>query len=221
MCGRLDLTPTPVLNDFLDRHRLPHITPSTNVAPTETVPVIIQTKHLELHPMRWWLTPSWAPEPTTTFSMFNARAETLTTSRAFKAPFQRRRCVIPVSGFYEWKQEADGKQPYRMTAGTSPLLLGGIWDIWERNGAHLESFAIITTGAVPGMEWLHNRQPLIVPESNLAEWLDPETPTASLGPYLFPHLPFPLLAAPVNRAVGNSRYKGDVSNLGDPVTIET
>ena len=68
MCGRLDLTPTPVLNDFLDRHRLPHITPSTNVAPTETVPVIIQTKHLELHPMRWWLTPSWAPEPTTTKS---------------------------------------------------------------------------------------------------------------------------------------------------------
>lgn len=218
MCGRLDLTPTPVLDDFLDRHRLPHIPPATNVAPTETVQVIIQTDHLELHPMRWWLTPSWAVAPSAKYSMFNARGEIITTSRAFRTPFQRQRCLVPVAGFYEWKEMGGVKHPYRITAGDTPMLLGGIWDLWGHN---LESFALVTTGAAPGMAWLHNRQPLFIPETRMQEWLDPETPLDVLGEYLQPCLPYPLTAVPVDRAVGNSRYKGEVADIGAAIPIET
>lgn len=219
MCGRLDLSQSDAIDELLDRLHLPQFEHSPNVAPTQTVPVIVQIHHLELHPMHWWLTPSWVTEPSHKFSMFNARAETLATSRAFKAPLQRRRCVIPITGFYEWLREGKTSQPYRLIGEGPPLLLGGIWEVWQRHDSYLESFAIITTEAVPEMQWLHNRQPLIIPEVQLSTWLNPDTPLPELHEILLPHLPFPLLATPVSPAVNNARYQGNVTATGEPVSI--
>ncbi|MDO9177449.1 MAG: SOS response-associated peptidase [Agitococcus sp.] len=219
MCGRLEFNESITLSDFFERHQFPLFPYSNNIAPTEAVPVIIYTTQLELRPMRWWLLPSWVSEPSTKFSMFNARSDSITTSKAFRVPFQRRRCVVPVSGFYEWQREEKTKTPYLVKTIDSPMLLGGIWDIWERNGAHIESFAIITTDASDEMAWLHNRQPVFIPESRMDHWLNPKTPIHELGDLLLPNLPYSLEAIPVSNKVGNSRYKSLIDVVGEPILM--
>jgi putative SOS response-associated peptidase YedK len=218
MCGRLDLSESPQINELFERLQLPLFPPSYNVAPTDTVPVIIQTDQLELRPMRWWLTPSWAPEPTTKYPMFNARAESITSRRAFSDSFKRRRCVIPVAGFYEW-QKGKEKQPYKISAINTPMLLGGIWDSWQKNNALLESFAIITTEAAPEMTWLHDRQPILIPEFLLTQWLDSNTPVPELGSFLLPNLPYALQATPVSSRMNNARVKVADEVVGDAVVM--
>ena len=108
-----------------------------NAAPTQTLPVIRRGADggFECMPMRWWLTPSWSQAPTIQYSMFNAKVETAAKSPAFKIPFQKQRCVVPVSGFYEWYRSDNGKQPFLINdQAQNGLLLAGIWDAWRPKG---------------------------------------------------------------------------------------
>lgn len=221
MCGRLDLSPSPAIDGLLDRLHLPHYPHTTNAAPTEDVPVIFQSDDLQLHMMHWWLTPRWVKERSQKFAMLNARSENLTSSPAFRESYERRRCVVPVAGFYEWLREGKQTYPYRLTTEDQPMLLAGIYDIWQRNGAYLESFAIVTTVAVHTMQWLHNRQPVFIPEARLETWLNPQSPLDDVAPFLAPHLPYPLIATPVSRSVGNARFKGEIPAAGEAERIET
>lgn len=102
-----------------------------NVALTEPVPVVHQWEDQRAFSwMRWWLHPHWSrEEPNQKFAMFNARAETIATSRAYKGPFQYRRCILPASYFIEWKREGGKKQPYLFEAEEDLLLLAGVWDL--------------------------------------------------------------------------------------------
>ncbi|TNF09166.1 MAG: SOS response-associated peptidase, partial [Gammaproteobacteria bacterium] len=113
MCGRYNIIDDPAIRDLLQYLGIrQHLQTTYNIAPTEMVPVIRQGEAApELCRMRWWLVPSWAKEPSTKYSMFNARAEGLAESRAFRHPFKRQRCILPASSFIEWRKE-DGKQPY-------------------------------------------------------------------------------------------------------------
>ena len=131
MCGRLNVSSGPLTLLFMDMVSQPYPGQDRhNVAPTEDVVVLRATESGELKAaaLRWWLTPYWSKEPTTRYSMFNAKSETLATSRAFKEPFARRRCLVPIAGFYEWARQGDRKVPnYIRPHADDGLLLAGVW----------------------------------------------------------------------------------------------
>ena len=115
MCGRLNVSSGPLTLLFMDMVSQPYPGEDRhNMAPTEPVVGVAPTALGALEPatMRWWLTPYWSKEMSTRYSMFNAKAETIETSASFKEPFARRRCVVPVAGFYEWTKDGERKLPY-------------------------------------------------------------------------------------------------------------
>ena len=160
-------------------------------------------------PMRWWLVPYWSPDNKPKYAMFNARAETLQSSRAFRGAFERRRCVVPVDGFYEWLRDGSRKLPQHVqSADGEALMLAGIWDRWVRDDQVLTSFALITTDVHPNLAFLHNRQPLLLADSEARLWLDSATTMPALQELLLPALPVDLQVTPVSEYVNNARHKG-------------
>jgi putative SOS response-associated peptidase YedK len=181
-----------------------------NVAPTESVPVIAcDAGGRRVAEMRWWLVPTWSKEPSTKYAMFNARAEKLTSSNAFRTPFARRRALVPVSGFYEWTTDGDGrKTPHHVVAdGDDGLILAGLWDRWEREGKRLESFTLVTTEAHERLRWLHDRQPVMLTRAEAERWADPEAGEDELLALTEARARVPLAVAPVSRRVNNARWK--------------
>ena len=162
--------------------------------------------------MRWWLTPFWARELSTKYSMFNAKAETAHKSPAFREPWKKRRCVVPVSGFYEWCRERGQKVPYFLSASEhSGLLLAGLWDAWDNKEANekLLSFTILTTDASPGMRFVHHRQPVMLTVDEARQWLDMQNATSDLAHLVDSRLPLSLTATPVSTHVNNARHKDE------------
>ncbi len=219
MCGRFNVTSDPLSQLLMELVGLAHPGPDNlNLAPTETVQVLRLGPDGEpqLVPMRWWLTPFWAKELSTKYSMFNAKSETASKSAAFKEPYQKRRCVVPITGFYEWCRENGQKVPYFIVPeGQDGLLLAGLWDRWrvrDSSGATQEellSFTILTTAANDGMKFVHHRQPVMLSNDEALAWLDVDQPTADLE-YLFTsRLPHALEAIPVSTHVNNARNKDD------------
>ena len=104
-----------------------------NVAPTETVNVLRNTEGgWSLTPMRWWLVPWWSDGPSNKYSMFNAKSETLTRSRAFSDAYEKRRCVIPASSYYEWQEDEQGQRgPYLIAPIGQMVLFAGLWECWR------------------------------------------------------------------------------------------
>lgn len=228
MCGRFNVTSEPLGQLMLDLVGLTYDGQDNfNLAPTETVPVlrIGPAGEPQLVPMRWWLTPFWAKELTTKYSMFNAKSETAAKSPAFKAPYQKRRCVVPITGFYEWCRQNNQKLPYFIKAHAEDgLLLAGLWDAWHNKEADEEllSFTILTTAASAGMAFVHNRQPVILSMDEARKWLDTDLPTAELA-YLFAsRIPMGLDAIPVSTHVNNARHKDSrcVEPIGASVPID-
>ncbi len=151
-----------------------------NVAPTDEASVVVQREDRRaVTGYRWGLIPHWATEAKVGSRMFNARAETLTTSPAFRDAFRRKRCLVPVDSFYEWKREGTIRQPYRVVRRDGrPLALAGLWAGWHDPATQTvrRSFTIVTTTPNKALADLHDRMPVIVPEDAWARWLDP-TPT--------------------------------------------
>lgn len=196
-----------------------------NAAPTETIVVLRlgEEGKPELVPMRWWLTPYWTKTPSTRYSMFNAKSETAHRSPAFREPFRKRRCVVPVSGFYEWIRRNRQKLPYYITPQRAPgLLLAGLWDRWhdQGSGETVESFAILTAAAAPGMECIHDRQPVMLAMADVHRWLDPGEAEPAL--LLGSQMPVALDAVPVSTFVNNARNKEArcLDPIGSPMHIE-
>jgi putative SOS response-associated peptidase YedK len=197
-----------------------------NLAPTETVLVLRvgPDNQPELVPMRWWLTPFWAKEISTKYSMFNAKSETASTSPAFKAPYQKRRCVVPVSGFYEWCRQNNQKLPYFITADDhSGLLLAGLWDSWRNpdNSEELLSFTILTTAAHDDLAFVHDRQPVMLSRDEAKQWVDMNIPTSELDDLFVARLPMSLEVVPVSTYVNNARHKDErcVQPIGAAIPV--
>ncbi|MBU6955942.1 SOS response-associated peptidase [Hahella sp. HN01] len=216
MCGRFNVTDAPMVIALMDSLGFdtsglkPHFYQDDlfNIAPTDHAMVAVQEELTKFfREMRWWLTPSWAPEVTSKYSMFNAKAETIETSRAFKGPFQHRRAIIPASGFIEWKTENGVKQPYYIKPESGLCFFGGVWDVWEKDGNHLESFAIITTEASPSFQHLHSRMPVLLNPEQFDQWLSSNTPLTDIRPMLTPRELSNWEYLPLNTAVNNSRNK--------------
>jgi putative SOS response-associated peptidase YedK len=148
-----------------------------NVAPTDEALVVVQRDDRRaVTAYRWGLIPHWATEARIGSRMFNARAETLTASPAFREAFRRRRCLVPVDSFYEWKREGSVRQPYRVTqADGRPLALAGLWAGWHdpSTDAVRRTFTIVTSAPNDALSDLHDRMPVVVPEAAWARWLAP------------------------------------------------
>ena len=221
MCGRFNVIDDPFLRELMSDLGI-DIVPATlvNIAPTESIPIVVQgPEQRELRTMRWWLTPSWSEGPSTRYSMFNAKSETIASSRAFRQPFRRRRGIVPVSSFIEWHTTRDGKQPWLIRPRAGAFAFAAIWDHWEKDGVVLESCALITREAVPGFEAIHHRMPVMLGLENYSSWLDPDTEITNPVHFFSRSLPMAVTAAPLDRAVNNARNKDPALLL--PVGEET
>ncbi len=184
-----------------------------NVAPTDDALVVVQRDDRRaVTAYRWGLIPHWAKDAKVGSRMFNARAETITTSPAFRAAFARKRCLVPVDSFYEWKREGTIRQPYRVARHDGrPLALAGLWAGWRDPAEDLvrRTFTIITTTPNEALADLHDRMPVIIGEDAWDRWLDPAPPDLSelLG-LLVPDATVGLDVHPVSRAVNDVRRDG-------------
>ena len=150
--------------------------PRYNVAPTDEALVVVQREDRRgVTSYRWGLIPHWADSAKVGSRMFNARAETLVGAPAFRDAFQRKRCLVPVECFYEWRREGAVRQPYTIgRADGAPLVLAGLWDGWRDPATDTvrRSFTIVTSGPNEAMATIHNRMPVILPEADWDAWLD-------------------------------------------------
>jgi len=141
-----------------------------NIAPT--TPVLACTGN-GLTFFRWGLIPSWAKDLTMGNRMFNARAETVAQKPSFRHAYRRRRCLIPASGYYEWRAENGRKQPYCCHIGHGLFSMAGIWEHrQDADGNEIQSCAIITTEAKQMVSEIHHRMPVHIDRGDYARWLN-------------------------------------------------
>jgi putative SOS response-associated peptidase YedK len=212
MCGRFTLrTPARDLVEIFELLREPELFPRYNIAPTQNVAVIRQDgKSRELSLMRWGLVPTWSKDPKAGPPLINARAETVATKPSFRTAFKRRRCLIPADGFYEWQKQTDSKTKiphYIRMAKDRAFAFAGLWETWHGNdGSALDSCTIVTTDANDLMLPLHDRMPVILPEENFAQWLDPKNENVpELEALLRPYSPTEMTAFPISTLVNSPR----------------
>ena len=225
MCGRFNIINDVAMGALLESLNLAvHVDTRVNIAPTETVPVVVQEQGgSRLHEMRWWLTPSWAPEISNQYSMFNARTESLDKSRAFRGPYRHHRGIIPASSFIEWRKSAGGaKQPYLVKPEQGCFAFAALWDVWQKRDSYLESCTIVTTQAVPGLRWLHDRMPLLLDAEDMSVWLNPESEVAVLDQIKSKVCHMTFNAFPISPELNNSRNKFIelLEPLDDPIEIK-
>ncbi|MFL5713438.1 MAG: SOS response-associated peptidase, partial [Chloroflexota bacterium] len=184
-----------------------------NVAPTDEASVVVQRdERRAITTYRWGLIPHWATDAKVGSRMFNARSETITTSPAFRDAFVRKRCLVPVDSFYEWKREGTVRQPYRVVRRDAmPLALAGLWAGWRdpETDAVRRTFTIITTTPNEALAGLHDRMPVVIAEDAWDRWLDPAAldPSELLG-LLVPNEDVDLEVYPVERLVNDVRRDG-------------
>lgn len=207
MCGRFSLDALP---DTLARHfdlpEVPALGPRYNIAPAQDIAVIrpgLQGRECVL--LRWGLVPAWSSEPRTKYSTINARAESVADKPAYRHAFRHRRCLIPATGFYEWKQTDDTRIPHHIRMKDGGLFaLAGLWERWEKDATALESCTIVVTAANRLMAPIHDRMPVILDPARYVAWLDPDnTNEAALLAMLVPYADDLLEAWPVSRLVNN------------------
>ena len=189
--------------------------PRYNVAPTDEVWAVAEAEgRRRLGRVRWGLVPSWADSPRVGARMINARAETLLDKDVFRRPLERRRCLVPADGFYEWTPRAGGgKQAWHLRPRDGGLLaFAGLWESWRPRGGDGErvvSTTIVTTEANAAVAPVHDRMPACLPPEAWAEWLDPANDDVLRLTALLVPAPDDLLEVrPVGPLVGNVANDG-------------
>jgi putative SOS response-associated peptidase YedK len=212
MCGRYSFVPN---DTFAQRfsiadQQLP-LLPRYNVAPNQSMPVIVHNSPNRVIEMQWGLIPSWSREPRVKFSTINARAETIMTSPVYRGPFRSRRCLVPASGFYEWQQTSHGKQPYCIRLHDGELFaFAGLYDVWHDAAGHeLCSYSIITTTPNDLVAPIHNRMPVILRREDESTWLDKETDLSRLRSLLAPYPATEMETFMVSRAMNSPAYESE------------
>ena len=184
-----------------------------NVAPTDEAAVVVQRDDRRaVVRYRWGLIPGWADDPRIASRAFNARAETLATSPLFRDAFRRRRCLVPVDGFYEWLRQGSRRQPMRIHDPQDRVLaLAGLWTGRQdvETGEWHRTFTIVTSRPNAFMAPIHDRMPVVVPPDAWARWLDPApAEPGELRALLEPRDDVALAAYPVPTLVNSVRNDG-------------
>ena len=181
MCGRfyLDMPLDEMMTHF-DLEDVPDFSANFNIVPSQLIPVVRTGEAgRELVMVRWGLVPRWSKQVDSGYSLHNARAETVADKPAYRSAYKKRRCLIPASGFYEWKAEQDGKQPYCIRlADKKPMAFAGLWERWEGAADNvIESCTIIVTEANDKIRSVHDRMPVIIDPADFELWMSAEQET--------------------------------------------
>jgi putative SOS response-associated peptidase YedK len=175
MCGRMILTADDTeMIEYFGLASPPERSPRYNIAPTQ--PVLAIRSGADGHPawawFRWGLVPSWAKDPSDAARRINARSETVASVPSFRAAFRHRRCLIPVTGFYEWSGSTKHRQAWLFRlAGGGPFALAGLWERWENAAGVLETCTVLTTAASALVGRVHDRMPVILDPADHGRWL--------------------------------------------------
>ena|ERR1700730_904016 len=223
MCGRYTYKLTWA--EIVRLYRLPLDTPARNlqarynICPTTPVDTIVETEGKRaIVPMRWGLIPNWWHKPLKEMKLatFNARAESVATKPMFRDAFKSRRCLIPASGYYEWKDTPEGKQPYYFTrADGEPMTFAGIWDEWKDReaGERLKSCTMLITSPNQLVAQVHDRMPVILEAKNFQAGL-----SGQAGPDLLkPAANEVLTQWAVSKRVNSSRTSDEDASLIEPL----
>lgn len=219
MCGRFSF----VIEDALIRERFGVRVQTAiykaryNCAPAQELAVITSEAPDELRFFRWGLIPSWAKEPSIGHRMINARAETLQEKPSFRNIYRSKRCLVPATGFYEWRK-AGGKTPYNIRLrGGKAFCFAGLWDRWHSpEGSVIQSFTIITTEPNELIKPIHDRMPVIMEQMEEQRWLTEKDPSA-LTTLLRPYPAGEMEAYPVSSLVNSPR--NDSPELTEPCNL--
>jgi putative SOS response-associated peptidase YedK len=228
MCGRSTYKLT--WEEIVALYRLtagapPHnMRPRFNVCPTTTIDTITSDAgKRDLVPMRWGLIPNWWNKPLKELKLatFNARAETVAAKPFFRSAFKRTRCLIPVSGYYEWQDTPGGKQPWYFTArdGSPALTVAGLWDEWKNPETRqpLKSCTMLITEPNEFVAEVHDRMPVLLTEQQFDPWLGGDAGVEILKPAPNDYL----RKWRVSKRVNSSRADDDDPTLIDEVTMAT
>jgi putative SOS response-associated peptidase YedK len=210
MCGRFALTASPEeIAQQLALSSAPPLAPRYNIAPSQPVLAVRENRdshQRELVFLHWGLIPSWAKDPSIGYKMINARSETAAEKPSFRNALKYRRCLVPISGFYEWQKVGKGKQPHYIHRADEQLLaVAGLWEHWQSaDGSEIESCTLLTTTPNELMRPLHDRMPVILHPDDYDLWLDPQTvKTEPLLPLLRPFPAEYMTAYPVSTLVNS------------------
>jgi len=189
--------------------------PRYNIAPSQAVLALREADgHRAATLLQWGLVPGWTKDPRSGPRPINARAETVAAKPSFRAAFRHRRCVVPASGYYEWRAGAGGKQPYYIhPAHDACFAFAALWEHWERDGSVLETCALLTCAANRALARVHDRMPVVLDRAGCAAWLAPTTPSTDLAPLLLPAPDDATVFHAVSRRVNSPRHD-------DPACLE-
>jgi putative SOS response-associated peptidase YedK len=181
MCGRYASTRSldELRRIFATTNPVPNFAPTWNMAPTRLAPVVRrhpQSGERNLDLLRWGLVPNWTKDLKTTRQPINARSETAATAPMFRDALQRRRCLVPIAAFYEWRTEGKAKIPFAVAREDGqPMAAAGLWEGWRSpTGEVLRTYTILTTAACEALRHLHERMPVILEMPHWARWLAEE-----------------------------------------------
>ena len=224
MCGRVIQTSTPeAIRRLFDAIApVPNAPPRYNGAPSQELMVLRrnpETGERTLQLLRWGLIPSWTKDAKGGRKPINARAETIASSPMFKGAYAKRRCLLPIDGFFEWKaiKGSKTKQPYALAMkDRSPFAVAGIWENWTRpdTGETIRTFAVITCEANELVSQIHDRMPVIIAPTDYDRWLGQEPDPRDL---VKPFPAEPMTMWPISTRVNSP--KNDDEGLLEPITL--
>jgi putative SOS response-associated peptidase YedK len=229
MCGRArlstDFNQIKIVFRIPPERPTPNYAPTYNLAPTDPIPIIrydAQAGERSLEVVRWWLVPWFWKKEIKEFRppTFNARAEGVERASSFRLPFERRRCLIPLDGFYEWQTVGKAKQPYAIGLKDGSLMaMAGLWDICHPPGNEtVRSATIITCPSNELVGRLHNRMPVILPERAWSMWLGEESSDiGGLKALLVPYPANEMTVWPVSTLVNS--VKNNAPSLIEPISL--
>ena len=226
MCGRFSKNYTweqiHAMHQLMRPAAIPNMQPSFNVCPTDPVDTIVEQEgQRTLEVMRWGLIPFWWSKPLKELRLatFNARVETVTTKPFFREPFKKRRCLMPVSGYFEWQDTPSGKQPWYFTArdGSPLLTVAGLWDSWnnKETGERIKSCTMIISEPNDFVAEVHDRMPVLLMPEQFAHWLSGDMGVEELKPVDNEYLQ----RWPVSKRVNSSRAPEDDPMLIEPIAL--
>lgn len=219
MCGRYVLSVDPGgLQQAFDLEGMPSFAPKFNVAPTQFNPVISNQAPRQAVLMRWGLIPPWAKDMKLAATMINARAESVAEKPSFRAAYKARRCLVPVTGYYEWPETDASKTPMYISLPQEPIFaVAGIWEQWRQpeTGEIVRSYSMITTDANEFTRQFHHRMPVILRREHYADWLSEGDASPALAALLKPLEGVPMAAHLVTKAV--NKPINDSPDLIEPV----
>jgi putative SOS response-associated peptidase YedK len=158
--------------------------------------------------MKWGLVPSWSKDQAVGFKSINARSETAADKPTFRAAFKKRHCLVPASGFYEWKKEGKKKLPLLFKPRSGLFGFAGLWETWHDGALKMETFTILTTDANELVRNVHDRMPVILDRADFAAWLVPSGEKDRDLQLLRPYAADAMTATAVNLYVNDARHEG-------------